>query len=519
MPLFDLPKRTDKTQDKKAIKNSQKARVAVPTIKAGDSLLSRINQIKAKVEQHLGKYREGYICIQDEQTLINYIDKCIENKIVALDTETTGLNIILDDIVGICIYTPGEKSAYIPINHISYITQIKSDNQLPIEFIREQFTRLYSHDNLESEMFNADFDLRIMWNKVGVRNAYCTWESYLAMRILNENEPHNTLKKLHQKYVLNDAEDEFTFDELFKGIPFSYIPINIAYLYAAHDPIITHELCEYERKYLRPDNERKDMQDLYWVFKNIEMPCVSAVASMEDNGVLFDFDYNNKIKEKYHTLLDERIANFQKECKVYEDELNTLRLKGVKLDNPLNIASTQQLAVLLYDVMKLPLFYDKKKRKETRSTSEEALLPHKDNTIVQAILAYRELATIVGTFIDKLPECVSPTDGRIHCIFNQYGADTGRFSSKDPNLQNIPSHMSDIRPMFKATNNEYTLTIDNNILELKQFTEIETPDGWKYSDKLQVGDKILVADDNGEIVCSIKSVDILSDKVVIELYD
>lgn len=460
MPLFDIKRSISKSQDKLIADKSKQTIQSKITLKGGDSLIARINQIKALVEKHLGKYRDKYINIQDEETLIKYIDKCIENKCISLDTETTGLDPLLDEIAGVCIYTPGEHSAYIPINHINYITNEKIENQLSVDFVREQFTRLFEHTDLDVPMFNGTFDIRVMRN-IGVKNIYCTWDCYIAMRILNENEERNTLKKLHQKYVLNDAEDEFTFDELFNGIPFTLIPLSIAYLYAAHDPEITYELEQYQKRFLRPDHERQDMRDLYWVFENIEMPCVSVVADLEDAGVAFDFDYNAKLKEKYHALLNERIQAFYDVVAHYKDKIDAYREKNktCKLENPINIASTQQLGILLYDILGFPLFYDKKKKKETKSTSEEALLKI-DSDVAKAILNYREFATLVSTFIDKMPECVNPKDGRVHCKFNQYGADTGRFSSQDPNLQNIPSHNKDIRQMFVASPGYVLLSSD-----------------------------------------------------------
>ena len=505
MPLFDIKRTNNKAQDKKNIARSKSAIRTNISLRHGDSLMSRINQIIAKVEQYLGKYRDDYLCIQDEQTLIDYIDACISDGGVALDTETTGVDVINDDIVGISLYTTSMKPAYVPLNHISYITQQKVPGQLPVEFVAEQLNRLYSHD-IESDMCNADFDIRVLW-KIGARKVYCTWDCYLAMRVLNENEPSNRLKDMHQKFVLNGAEPEFSFDKLFEGITFNYIPINIAFLYAAHDAVDTRELRDYQAQYLRPDHEREDMRNLYWVFKNIEMPCVLPVASMEDNGVLFDFDYNQQLKDKYHPILEERIANFHKACEPYEAELDALRRSGVKLDKPLNIASVQQLQVLLYDVMGFPLYYDKKKRQETKGTSEDALLLHKDDPVVSALLSYRELATIVGTFIDKLPECVAK-DGRVHCTFKQYGADTGRFSSKDPNLQNIPSHMDDIRPMFRATNTNFSIPEnDNNIFEVEAWVELKTELGWKVVNHVIVGDTLYLDDDSVITVNKIVVVD------------
>lgn len=449
MALFDIPKRTNsKANDSKLVKKANIVNEATPTIKGGSSLLERINSIRDMVDRYLGKYKDVSLLIQTEEHLHNYLTKCIENGVISIDTETTGLDPLLDQIAGICIYTPNMPGAYIPINHISYITNMVVPNQLDKDVIRTEFERLLE-TKPEIIMFNAVFDIRVLRHGIGLHNIYCTWDCYVAQRLLNENEDANSLKPLHKKYVLDGKEDAFKFDDLFKGIPFTMIPLQTAYLYACHDPVITYELYEYQKKYLCSD--REDMKALYWSFTNIEMPVLDSVANMEDNGVAFDFDYNEQLKVKYHKILDEREAEFHKACSKYQSQIDATRERTGKLDNPINIKSTDQLAILLYDILKLPLYYDKKKRKEVRTTSEDYLSTIQDNEIVRTILNYREFSTIVSTFVDKMPNCVNPNDGRIHCKFNSYGAVTGRFTSKDPNLQNIPSHCKDIRPMFIAS--------------------------------------------------------------------
>lgn len=448
MPLFEIPKRTNnRANDKAILKQAKVVNKATPTVKGGGSLFERIANIQKLVELHLGKYKDLFTLIQDEEHLRKYIDKCIKNGVISIDTETTGLDPMLDDIAGICIYTPGEKSAYIPINHVSYITNLKLDNQLSIEYIRKQFERIVDA-SIDVIMFNAKFDIRVLRNKVGLHNIYCTWDCYLATRLLNENEPVNALKKIHQKYVLNGKADAFTFDELFKGIPFTLIPIKTAYLYAANDPKITYELYEYQRKYLREDSDREDMRKLYWVMMNIEMPCIDAIANMEDNGILFDMKYQAQLSEKYNKLLQEKLDAFHSELSKYDKQIAMYRAEhmNVKLDTPINIASPSQLAILFYDIIGIDVI----DKKSPRGTGVD-ILNKIDNPIAKAILDYRTVEKLISTYIDKLPNCINPNDGRIHCNFNQYGADTGRMSSSDPNLQNIPSHNKDIRKMFIAS--------------------------------------------------------------------
>ena len=448
MPLFELPTRTNsKANDMKLVKQSNSIRKAVPTVRGGNSLLDRITQAQKMVETHLGKFKDDYILIQDEATLMDYIYSCEDNGVISIDTETTGLDPLQDEIAGICIYTPNRPGAYIPINHVSYITNMVVPNQLDVSIIRHWFNYLIDKE-VDIIMHNAKFDIRFLRNRVGLKSIYCTWDTYLAQRLLNENEPTNALKKLHQKYVLNGKEDEFTFEELFKGIPFTLIPLQTAVLYAAHDPVITYELYLYQKQYLKSDSEREDMRNLYWVLKNIEMPCVSVVADMEDNGILFDLTYNQVLSERYNNILKDKLNAFYEHLSAFDDKITAYRLKHTdcKLDNPINIASPTQLAILFYDI----LGYDVIDKKSPRGTGVD-ILKKIDTPLANSILEYREVEKLISTYIDKLPECINPNDGRIHCSFNQYGANTGRMSSSDPNLQNIPSHNKDIRKMFIAS--------------------------------------------------------------------
>lgn len=448
MALFEIPTRNNSREsDSKIIKQSKTVHKATPSIKGGSSLLERVSQAQDLVNRKLGKYKDKYILIQDSATLLHYIDICIKNKVISIDTETTGLDPLLDDIAGICIYTPSMPGAYIPINHVSYITNVKVSNQLPIDTIKLHFERLI-REHIDVIMFNAVFDIRVLRNKVGLHNIYCTWDCYLAQRLLNENEPHNALKKLYQKYILNGKEDAFTFEELFKGIPFTMIPLQTAVLYAGNDPVITYELYEYQKKYLREDSEREDMRAIYWAFKNIEMPCLDVVADMEDNGILFDSKYQQELSEKYNKLLRDKLEAFYSDLKQYDDKIVEYKAKTQhnKLDDVINIASPTQLAILFYDILKVGVI----DKKSPRGTGVD-ILEKIDLPIAKDILEYREMSKLVDTYIDKLPNCVNPNDGRIHCKYNQYGAKTGRFSSSEPNLQNIPSHNKDIRKMFIAS--------------------------------------------------------------------
>ena len=472
MPLFDIPNLPTRADtDKLAKKANSKVRQTA-TVKSGSSLIEKIARIKSEVDKKLGHLADDYIIVREEDVLHEYISRCIENGVISIDTETTGLDPLLDKLVGICIYTPCEKAVYIPVNHTSYVTGMKVENQLQVDILKREFQRVVD-ENIDVIMFNASFDIRFMM-QAGVK-LHCTWDCYLGSRCLNENEAKGSggLKPLHQKYVLNGEGDAFSFGDLFSGITFDLIPINTAYIYAAHDAIITYELYKYQLPFLTPDNiecTKRGLEGVAWVFHNIEMPCVDVIVEMENTGIQFDFDYNEELKEKYHALLDEKEEKFHNICnEIYSEEISAYRNEmgaDCKLDDPINIASPAQIAIMLYDIMGCPLYKDKRSKKESRSTAEAALA-ELDNPVSKAVLEYRAFSTIVSTFIDKLPNCVNPNDGRIHCKFNQYGADTGRMSSSDPNLQNIPSHNKDIRKMFKATDGYVLMSSDYSQQEPK----------------------------------------------------
>lgn len=468
--------RASRSKDKEIAQKS-KAPTKSSTVKVRGGIGKAINQIEAVVENYLGKYKDHYIIINKESQLVDYMQACVDNGVIAIDTETTGLDPMLDDIAGVCIYTPGQKGAYIPINHVDYETLEKIPGQLPKELIRAVFVDLlFYHPDIV--MFNADFDIRVLRNQLNLKGVYCTWDCYIAARLMNENEPSNALKKLHQKYILKGQEDAFTFEELFKNIPFTHIPINIGYLYAARDPEITYELYEYQKRFMYYDKERKKedrngMNGVAWVFFNIEMPCVNVVANMEDTGVLLDMEYTKKLSEQYRIKLEEREKVFDDICLDYADKIDsfvkTYTKDGDKspLDDPINLGSPKQVAILLYDILKLK----SPDPKNPRGTGVE-VLSQIDHPVCKAILDYREIKKLLSTYIDKLPECINPNDGRVHGRFNQMGTHTGRFSSSDPNLQNIPSKNKDIRKMFSASPGYVMMSSDYSQQEPKIMTQL-----------------------------------------------
>lgn len=477
MPLIKLPTRPDKSDDIAIAKKAKKSVKSTPSVKGGGGIATRIANIKATVLAKLGKYAEETLLIQDAQELHDYISTAIEVGYISIDTETTGLDPLTDECVGISLHTKRQKPCYIPINHVSYITGEKCNGQLPKEIIAEELQRL---TDTKIIMFNAAFDIRVIKNQIGVR-LHCYWDCSLASRLLNENEAKGEggLKKLHKKYVLNNQEDAFKFDDLFKGITFNLIPISVGYLYATHDAILTTELYEFQQQYLyyEPDctfDDRNGMNGVAYTFFHIEMPCVDAVVDMEDTGVALDVGYARELSVKYHRMESEALQKFYDILSEYSDKIDgyVSTHNGCKLDNPINISSPSQLAILFYDILEVGVI-DKK----TPRGTGEAILGKIGTPLAQAILDYRGIEKLISTYIDKLPDCLNPTDNRLHCKFNQYGTDTGRFSSSDPNLQNIPSHNKDIRPMFTATLGYVMMSADYSQQEPKCLAALCRRDG------------------------------------------
>ena len=439
MPLsFARPK----TSDKDIVSKSKTVKTRTSIRSGGNNLAAQIQSIVAIANQKLAIHKDDYILIRDPDQLYEYLKEMKQVGEGALDTETTGLNPLLVDLVGMCLYCPGQKSAYIPVGHTSYITGKKVKDQIEINAL-SSITNEFK-DDIRWIFHNSKYDIRVCRHTLGL-DFKPYWDTQIAGCCIDENESHR-LKDLHLKYCNSKDTESLTFDSLFKGVTFDKIPIMTAYLYAAGDPVKTYELYEYQKSLLN----RRVLSGPFNVFRNIEMPLVSAVCDMEDRGVCLDFGVCTKLHEKYHKIKEERQKQAEEAVAMYKEEIDNYRMShpGNKLSDPISLSSPMQLAVLFYDILGL----ESPDKKSPRGTGED-ILKHfakgKEKNLCEAILGMRNVDKLLGTYIDKMPE-IALDDGRIHASYNQYGAKTGRFSSSDPNLQNIPSHNKEIRQMFKA---------------------------------------------------------------------
>ena len=449
--LKSLPPRATRQADSAIVSNASKSTKVGPTIRGGGKgIYDRISTITALVSTKLGKYADQYLLLRDEASVVEYFREILKNGEGAIDTETDSLDSIMCTLAGVCLYTPGQKPAYIPMHHISYVTGIESGNQVKDDVLKKCLQEC-EESGTKWIMHNAKFDTRVIYNKLGVKTT-CYWDTMLAARCLNENESAR-LKDLHLKYCKTQDTESLTYEKLFEGIPFTHIPISVGYLYAAGDGVKTWELYEFQKKHLN----RMNLPGPSEVFRNIEMPLIPVVADMENTGITVDKEFALNLSEKYNTILKEREVKFYEVLSMYSEEIENYKAKNPnhKLSDPISISSPTQIAIILYDIIGLTS-PDKKKPRGTGVEILDAL----NVPLSQAILDYRETAKLLSTYVDKLPTVINPKTGRIHCSFNQYGAATGRFSSSDPNMQNIPSHNKEIRQMFVAAKGYVLISCD-----------------------------------------------------------
>jgi DNA polymerase I-like protein with 3'-5' exonuclease and polymerase domains len=431
-----------------------------------NAMAKKIEMIKQMASRYFTD-KGQYQLIRTEKDYWDYIKAIYKTGKAGLDTETKGLDPILDGMVGLCLYTSGQKPAYIPMHHTDLMGKDLPDqlsDSIVVKGLQEVFDiKWYTH--------NGKFDNRVLHNSLGMDYLPLWWDTQIAGNLLNENEAHG-LKFLHDKYCNKEAQQfstgtelatgdevnaaEATYSTLFDGMPFNYVPIDIGYLYAAKDPLMTLELGEFQEQFLTPSNEkcqRQGLTETAELFREIEMPLINVLAEMEDTGLGIDSELAKKLAEEYTEKL------YQVEMKIKEFFRKNVNFGDLRSDkrNKLGtpdkiVASSTQLAIIIYDLFKLT----SPEREKPRGTGEdilEALSQSSKVTQIQKeffalVIEHRSVTKLLGTYIEKLPKEVKELTQRLHGTFKQYGAKTGRQSSADPNLQNIPAKNKEIRKMF-----------------------------------------------------------------------
>ena len=471
----DLIKEEPKKSDIEKLEQLKKSDVADIHIGKNNSVEVKLASVQSMVEFHLGKYKNNVGIIHNKEELHKYIDESIKNGIIAIDTETTkgelgdtALDTLTCELVGVCLYTPNNLSMYVPVNHRDAHTNKRLENQVSLDDLKEELLRLNS---IKQIYHNAKYDLKVFHWYLGI-DLIAYWDTMLAAQLINENESHE-LKYLYAKYIEHQEQKEYDFNSLFRVVDYRIVPVEIASLYAATDAYVTYELYKFQENIINSD----DYKGIKEVLFNIEMPLLPAIIAMENNGIELDTEMAKELSKKYHDMLDDADKKFRDVCTEFTTQLKKYRDKvgeTSKLEDPINISSPTQIAILLYDVLgiKSP---DKSK---PRGTGEE-ILEKIDHPISKAILNYRGVLKLLSTYIDKLPQTISKRTNRIHASFNQYGAKTGRLSSSDPNLQNIPSHNKDIRKMFRARDGYVLVGSDFSQQEPRILSQVSGDDNLK----------------------------------------
>lgn len=436
---FSLPVKP--VSQKKLIEKVSKPKsVTIATEKAVNSksvsIVDKLRMITEEVFRILGVYKENTIVLRTIEELHDYISGGIKNSEIAIDTETNNSLIPLTcKLMGLCLYTPGKKNAYIPVNHVNPLTLEKLPNQVTEEQIHQELLRL---SDTKIIMHNGKFDFEVI---------KCTtdteldifWDTMIASRILDENERAN----LKQQYInkIDPSIEKYSIEELFEKIEYAFVDPEVFALYAATDAFMTYKLYQWQKaQFAIPGHEK-----LYNLFMNVEMPIIRVCADMELTGICIDKEYAKRLSDKYHRKLEKVDTEIAQELAKYDAKISEWRKtpeanfkekkvnkkgeetwsksKNEQLQSPVVLTSPTQLSIFFYDVLNVGVI----DKKSPRGTGEEILekigLP-----ICDLILKKRGLEKLIGTYIDKLPECVIEKTGRLHAKFNQIGADTGRFS-------------------------------------------------------------------------------------------
>lgn len=409
-------------------------------------------------------HAEGEVeTIRTPERLKEYMDHCKQSGEYVLDVETTGLDIYNDILVGICLYTPGETSAYVPFNHTD-LQNVRVADQMSEEQVRDIMLPCLQDQELRCINHNIKFDnKKLAWDwKQTIVNIY--WDTLIAGYVLNENEPHG-LKPLYNKYILHGKGSSEDYGDLFEGIPFNYVPIDVATVYGANDGFKTYALYKFQAQYLREDHPREDFRKMYYVFREVEMPLIPLCTDMEMRGVEIREDFAKELSEDFN----KEMVEVEAKCDAYVEQFkqyildhnNLMRL--TKGTCKINYSSPQQVAALFYDIFKLRSV----SRKEPRGTGDKIIqkflstAKKKDTKksrefaeFLENYQRFKEIKKLLGTYVDKIPQVKEPKINAVYTTYNQYGAKTGRFSSSDTvskiNLQNIPSKEKRIRKIFKA---------------------------------------------------------------------
>lgn len=512
----------DSTKDVLKKTKAPKAKTVIKATyaKIGKTLpmYEKIRIVSEEVKRILGKFKDNTITIRTKDDLHSYISKAIENGIIAVDTETNNsLDAITCKLMGACLYTPGLKNAYVPINHINYESGNLVPNQLTEQDLHDEFERIL---NLKVLFHNGKFDYKVIKCTCGV-SLPISWDSMVCARLLDENEPSASLK---WQYIdkIDRTMEKYDIEGLFDGLPYAIFDPDIFALYAATDAYMTYKLYEWQKVRI------ESMEDVCRLYNDVELPLIVPVAEMELRGIMFDQEYCQRLLVKYQRLLKEAEKKVDDELKTYATQIAEWRKtpaanfkekgqngkekksKSEQFCEPYNLGSSTQLAILLYDVLKLPPVNKKMPRSTDKKTLPE-IVDKYGIKLCKYLLEKNTIDTLMSDFLIKLPKMINSKTGAVHCNLNQVGKEekgivTGRFSSTDPNLQQIPSHNKEIRMLFRSREEYNFVESVEDYFIVPVYEEVDTSNGWTFPEKLVNGD-ILNLDDGQCMVVSVLPID------------
>ena len=413
-------------------------------LKSNSFISSEIENTQTKIEN-----KPKYKLINTKKDFEKIIQEIELKGICAIDTETNSLNIESALLVGISLCYEEQKSYYIPINHTSIDGSKKIENQLEEKYVINQIHKISNNDAILKIGQNIKYDIRIL-NKYGVYFKSIADTMLISYSIDNgiykhnlddlsfNHLNHNTIK---YKDVVGTGKNEITFDK---------VSIESAVNYAAEDSLLTYKL--FLNLYPRLIKERAN-----FVYQNIDLPLVEVLSKIEQNGIEVNKNFLTKLSK-----------DFEKESKKLE--LNIYKLSNEEF----NIGSPKQLGEILFINLKIP--GGKKTKSGTYSTDSSTLnaLASDGYEVAKLVLEWRELTKLKSTYTDALFR-LTDSKSRVHTSFGLANTLTGRLSSTDPNLQNIPIRTENgkkIRTAFISKEGSKLLSFDYSQIELRLAAEI-----------------------------------------------
>ena len=402
-----------------------------------------------------------YETILDQARFEVWLQKLSDAKLFAFDTETTGIDAQQAQLVGLSFAVRANEAAYIPLTH-SYIGV---PQQLDRDSVLRALKPLLEDEHKLKVGQHAKFDMNILANcaiggdqACGITVRGIAFDTMLESYVLNSVATRHDMDSLAQKYLgLTTVSFQDIAGKGVKQLTFDQIALEQAGPYAAEDADVTLRLHQTLHEKLAA------IPSLASVLSDIEMPLVPVLARIERQGALVD----DKLLGEQSVELGNKLVALEREA---------FEIAGEEF----NLGSPKQLGVILYEKLGYPVL--KKTAKGQPSTAEEVLakLAEEDYQLPKVLMQYRSMSKLKSTYTDRLPEQINPRTGRIHTSYHQAVASTGRLSSSDPNLQNIPVRTAEgrrIRQAFIAPSGYKLLAADYSQIELRIMAHLSRDEG------------------------------------------